>query len=112
MGHLRETLPPPCEIPRAIPGLHFSIVDRLADQEWKVREGAEKVTCRAWSVWSAFLTFLSRTIAEMVPVEGPIVRIAPNELAISDPDAIKTIYAVNSGFTKVSYRRVFPRVKP
>jgi hypothetical protein len=33
---------------------------------------------------------------------GHIVRIAPNELSISDPEAIKTIYGVNSGFIKVS----------
>lgn len=33
---------------------------------------------------------------------GNIVRIAPNELSISDPEAIKIIYGVNSGFIKVS----------
>jgi hypothetical protein len=32
---------------------------------------------------------------------GPIVRIAPNEVAIADPNALKTIYAAHSGFTKV-----------
>ena len=32
---------------------------------------------------------------------GPIVRITPFEVAISDPDAIKTIYGHTSGFTKV-----------
>lgn len=30
------------------------------------------------------------------------MRIAPNELSISDPEAIKIIYGVNSGFIKVS----------
>jgi hypothetical protein len=34
--------------------------------------------------------------------EGSIVRIAPNEVAISDPEAIKCIYSTHSGFTKVS----------
>ncbi|KAJ5818475.1 Cytochrome P450 E-class group I [Penicillium riverlandense] len=34
---------------------------------------------------------------------GPIVRIAPNELAISDPNAIKAIYGVNSGFIKTDF---------
>lgn len=33
---------------------------------------------------------------------GPIVRVAPNELIFSDPETIKSIYGVNSGFTKVS----------
>ena len=37
----------------------------------------------------------------MVIKVGPIVRIAPNELAIADPESIKTIYSVKSGFTKV-----------
>ncbi|CAK7216664.1 hypothetical protein SCUCBS95973_002883 [Sporothrix curviconia] len=34
---------------------------------------------------------------------GPIVRIAPNEVAIADPEAIKTIYGINSGFTKTDF---------
>jgi hypothetical protein len=33
---------------------------------------------------------------------GPIIRIAPNEVAISDPASIKEIYSINSGFTKVT----------
>ena len=31
------------------------------------------------------------------------MRIAPNEVSISDPDAPKVIYAVNSGFTKTDF---------
>jgi hypothetical protein len=31
---------------------------------------------------------------------GTIVRISPNEVAISDPQAIKTIYSTGGGFTK------------
>ncbi|KAI8648343.1 hypothetical protein NCS56_01518600 [Fusarium sp. Ph1] len=34
---------------------------------------------------------------------GPIVRVAPNELSISDPTALKVIYAVNSGFSKTDF---------
>jgi hypothetical protein len=33
---------------------------------------------------------------------GPIVRIAPNEYSIDDPDAIKTIYGHGTSFVKVS----------
>lgn len=36
---------------------------------------------------------------------GPVIRIAPNEVAIADPQAIKTIYSINSGFTKVASHR-------
>lgn len=33
--------------------------------------------------------------------KGPIIRIAPNEVAISDPASIKEIYGVSSRFSKV-----------
>lgn len=32
---------------------------------------------------------------------GPVVRIAPNEVAISDRMSIKPIYGIKSGYTKV-----------
>jgi hypothetical protein len=32
---------------------------------------------------------------------GPLVRIAPNEVSVSDPAAMKAIHAVNAGYTKV-----------
>ncbi|KAF4534195.1 Pisatin demethylase [Lasiodiplodia theobromae] len=34
---------------------------------------------------------------------GPIVRIAPNECSVCDPQAWKEIYAVNGGFTKTDF---------
>lgn len=34
---------------------------------------------------------------------GPIVRLGPNTLSFSDPEAIKTIYGLNKGFVKVRY---------
>ncbi|KAK0640042.1 Cytochrome P450 monooxygenase gsfF [Lasiodiplodia hormozganensis] len=34
---------------------------------------------------------------------GPIVRIAPNECSVCDPQAWKEIYAVNAGFTKTDF---------
>lgn len=33
---------------------------------------------------------------------GSIVRLGPNTLSFSDPEAIKTIYGLNKGFVKVS----------
>jgi hypothetical protein len=32
---------------------------------------------------------------------GPLVRIGPKEVLISDPEAIKVIYTLRSGFIKV-----------
>lgn len=34
-------------------------------------------------------------------IKGPVIRIAPNEVAISDPSSIKEIYGVSSRFNKV-----------
>ncbi|RAR15515.1 pisatin demethylase [Stemphylium lycopersici] len=34
---------------------------------------------------------------------GPIVRIAPDEVAIADPEAIRTIYGAQSGFAKIDF---------
>ncbi|KAI2477912.1 CypX Cytochrome P450 [Pyrenophora tritici-repentis] len=34
---------------------------------------------------------------------GPIVRIAPNEIAVADPEAIRTIYSSHSGFVKTDF---------
>lgn len=43
---------------------------------------------------------------------GPIIRIASNEVAIADPEAIRTIYSAHSGFTKVSaLSSLFPKRK-
>jgi hypothetical protein len=42
------------------------------------------------------------TPADMLST-GPLVRIAPNEVSVSDPAAMKAIYAVNAGYTKVKF---------
>ncbi|OAL29839.1 hypothetical protein AYO20_09032 [Fonsecaea nubica] len=34
---------------------------------------------------------------------GPLVRIAPNVVSVSDPDALRVIYGLNSGFTKTDF---------
>jgi hypothetical protein len=33
--------------------------------------------------------------------KGPLVRIAPDEVSCSEPEAMKAIYAANAGYTKV-----------
>jgi hypothetical protein len=33
---------------------------------------------------------------------GPLVRLGPNLVSVSDPEAIRIIYALNAGFVKVS----------
>lgn len=34
---------------------------------------------------------------------GPVVRLGPNTLSFSDPEALKTIYGLNKGFIKVCF---------
>lgn len=44
---------------------------------------------------------------------GHLVRIAPDEVAISDPSAVKIIYNIKSGFTKTSFYPPFaPNISP
>ena len=44
---------------------------------------------------------------------GPLVRIAPNEVSVADPEAIKVIYNIKSGFTKTDFYPPFaPNISP
>jgi hypothetical protein len=43
-----------------------------------------------------------KTFIELHRKYGDIVRIGPNALSFADPGALKTIYGLNKGFTKVS----------
>ena len=47
------------------------------------------------------------TCAALHKKYGPIVRIAPNEVLISDPEAIRVVYALRSGFVKSQFYSVF-----
>ncbi len=40
---------------------------------------------------------------------GQVVRLGPNTLSFSDPDALKTIYGLNKGFIKVGAFTLFLR---
>lgn len=51
--------------------------------------------------------FLLRASLAYFWCAGPIVRIAPDEVSISDPAALKLIYAVNAGFTKTDFYTPF-----
>lgn len=44
---------------------------------------------------------------------GPLVRIAHDEVSVSDPSAVKTIYNIKSGFTKTDFYPPFaPKISP
>ncbi|KAL3455993.1 cytochrome P450 [Aspergillus heterothallicus] len=58
---------------------------------------------RFWIVSEIFRGRAHKTEAELHRKYGSIIRIAPNEVAISDPASIKEIYSINSGFTKTDF---------
>jgi hypothetical protein len=57
---------------------------------------------RWWLVHQIFRGDHEKTMLRLHAKYGPIIRISPFEVAISDPDAIKTIYGHTSQFTKVA----------
>jgi hypothetical protein len=54
-----------------------------------------------WRLRGALNGSLHKDITAAHRKYGPIFRIAPDEVSISDPEAIKTIYAHGAGFIKV-----------
>jgi hypothetical protein len=54
-----------------------------------------------WKLRGALNGTLHTDITEIHRKYGTIVRIAPDEVSIADPEAIRIIYGHGSGFTKV-----------
>ncbi|KZO90145.1 cytochrome P450 [Calocera viscosa TUFC12733] len=62
------------------------------------------------NLWSAYLAFRGDWHVVMDQLHkkyGPIVRIAPNEVCISDPAAMKVIYSITGGFCKSDFYEPF-----
>ncbi|EAU32038.1 conserved hypothetical protein [Aspergillus terreus NIH2624] len=57
---------------------------------------------RVWTVMHVLRGDAEKAQKSLHARYGRVVRIAPNELAINDPQYIKKIYGINSRFTKVS----------
>lgn len=54
--------------------------------------------------WRFYLAYKRRPESEyrrLHDQHGDIIRIGPNQLSFSNPEAVKTIYALNNGFIKV-----------
>lgn len=58
---------------------------------------------RWWMVREIFSGKHEHHVRALHKKYGNIVRIAPNEVAIADPQAIKTIYSTGGGFTKCMF---------
>lgn len=55
-----------------------------------------------WRFYDAYNRHTEQTHIRLHQKYGDIVRLGPNVIAIADPKAIKTIYGLNKGMTKVS----------
>jgi len=55
-----------------------------------------------WRFYDVYKRKPERTHIELHRIHGDIVRLGPNVLSFANPEAIKTIYGLNKGFTKVS----------
>lgn len=64
-------------------------------------------TIAAYTHWWRFFDVLGRraqhTHIKLHRQHGDIVRLGPNVLSFADPQAIKDIYGLNKGFTKVRH---------
>jgi hypothetical protein len=59
-----------------------------------------------WKVYGAWNGTLHKDILKGHQKYGRLLRIAPDEISISDPEAIKIIYGIGSGFTKVFLQKL------
>lgn len=60
-----------------------------------------------WLVYHTRTKQFHRTSIALHKAYGPIIRIAPNEVSIADPAAIRTIYGAGGGFRKSDWYSVW-----
>ena len=60
---------------------------------------------RLWILWIRFVHRENRTLHSVHGRLGPVVRVGPNELSISDIDSVRTVY--QGGFEKPVWYSVF-----
>ncbi|KAL5522614.1 hypothetical protein ACEPAG_8631 [Sanghuangporus baumii] len=65
----------------------------------------------AWLGWVATRAHRSEVVHDLHKKYGPFVRLAPNQVSISDPDAIKVVYAHGNGSTKSDYYDAFVQLR-
>ncbi|KAK3303596.1 cytochrome P450-like protein [Chaetomium strumarium] len=56
-----------------------------------------------WRFFDVYRRRPERTHIELHRKYGPVVRLGPNTLSFSDPEALKTIYGLNKGFIKSDF---------
>jgi hypothetical protein len=64
--------------------------------------------------WRFWIVYKRRPEVEHIKLHakyGDVVRLGPNNLSFANPKALKSIYGLNKGFTKVSSLLYFLRIK-
>lgn len=77
----------------------FSPLARIPKAQWSVPFS------RIWILWVRYVHRENRTLHSAHRRLGPILRIGPNELSISDLDSVRTVY--QGGFGKPVWYSVF-----
>ncbi|KAL5522615.1 hypothetical protein ACEPAG_8632 [Sanghuangporus baumii] len=65
----------------------------------------------AWLGWVAAHGHRSQVVYDLHRKYGPFVRLAPNHVSISDPDAIQMVYAHGNGTTKSNFYDAFISIR-
>jgi len=60
-----------------------------------------------WMIWTDYSKKRTITIHEMHKKYGPIIRIAPNELAFTGEEPMKVIYGAGTPFSKPAFYDLF-----
>ncbi|ETI21441.1 hypothetical protein G647_07788 [Cladophialophora carrionii CBS 160.54] len=63
---------------------------------------------RAWKVWSTWTGHTEQHHIALHQKYGPVVRIAPNEVSFSNPEAAIELFKTGKGFHKTDFYGVFP----
>lgn len=58
-----------------------------------------------WRLWNHFIKSHIETQQRLHSKHGPVVRLGPNTVSVTDPDLIKTIYSARGTFLKVGWLR-------
>lgn len=77
----------------------FSPLARIPSAHWSAP------ISRVWILWVRFVQRENRTLHSAHRRLGPVVRVSPNELSVSDVDSVRTIY--QGGFEKPVWYSVF-----
>ncbi|EJD03518.1 cytochrome P450 monooxygenase pc-bph [Fomitiporia mediterranea MF3/22] len=103
-----------CLLPAAV--LVLLVVPYFIDPYWirrnEVRGPFLASLTSLWFGWNATRGHLSQVVHDLHKKFGTFVRLSPNHVSISDPDALQTIYGHGKGLMKSDYYDAFKGLRP